>query len=154
MLAGELHEGLGFIELQGGAGVELAEVDGLAGVGFGFVPVLADFEDQPRVEFEFTFPQDLEEAVDQAGAVLRGRVLPEFECVESRVDGGLDVLFGRFLMEADEFGGAGGVERADLFAGAKAMASDDEIVFAAELGADFRDGRSLGAGVFFLAEAG
>jgi hypothetical protein len=73
--------------------------------------------------------------------------------VESRIHGGLDVLFGRFLMETYEFGGAGGVEGADFFAGAKAMTSDDEIVFLAELGADFRDRRSLGAGVFRLKEA-
>ena len=50
--SGELDGRGGCVQAQGLAGVELEEVDGLAYVGVGFGPVLADFEGQPGAELE------------------------------------------------------------------------------------------------------
>lgn len=51
MFAGHLDKGIGLGEPQHLAGVIIAEVDRFGGVGFGFKPVLAGFEDEPGVEF-------------------------------------------------------------------------------------------------------
>ena len=44
---------------EGFAGVELEEVDGLADVGVGLGPVLADLEDEPGAEIELALADEL-----------------------------------------------------------------------------------------------
>ena len=44
------------------------------------------------------------------------------------------------------------VQRLDLVGGLDALAADDEVVLAAQLAADFRDGGAHAARVFFVAE--
>lgn len=50
------------------------------------------------------------------------------------------------LMDADDLGGASGVEGGDFAFGADALASDDEGVLAAEAGVDGCEGLLHGAG--------
>ena len=90
------------VETQRLARVEFQEVDGFGGVGFGFGPVLADFEHQPGVEFELALAEDFGGAEQHAGALFDGGVLPCLEGGERRLHRGLDVLDAGLLMDADD----------------------------------------------------
>ena len=54
-----------------------------------------------------------------------------------RFDGVAGVLLGGFLVNADHFGGLGGIQRFQLEADWSAFTGDQQIVFLAELRADF-----------------
>jgi hypothetical protein len=64
------------------------------------------------------------------------------------------MLASGLLMDANDLGGLRGIQRLDLVGGLDALAADDQVVFAAQFGADFLDGRAHGASVLFLAEIG
>ena len=75
-LAGHLHRQFGPRQAQRFAGIVFAEVDGLGDIGVGLGPVLADFEDQPRAEFELALAQQIANAEEQAGALFDRRLAP------------------------------------------------------------------------------
>ncbi len=141
-----------FRKAQGFAGVELAEVDGLGNVGVGLGPVLADFENQPSHEFHFALAHEIADAEDQSGPFFDGGAAPGFEGFERGLHRRLDVVFAGFLVDADNLRGLRRVQRLDLVGGFDALAADDEVILAAELGADFGDGGTHLAGVLFVAE--
>ena len=145
--AGKLHGWFGFGQVQGQASVELQEVDRLAGVGFGFVPVLADLQDHPGIELRLALADDVGCAEQQSGAFLHRHVLPRFERRERSLHGRLHVLDTGFLMHADDFGWPRGVEGPDFLGCAAALAADHQIVLAAQLAADFLDRRAHGVRV-------
>ncbi len=132
-LAGQLHDRLGLGEAQRFAGVEFAKVDGLGDVAVGLGPVLADFKHQPRHEFELAFAQQVADAEQQAGALFERRLPPGFKRLQRRVHRGLDVLLAGFLMDADNFGRLGRIERLDLLCGLDVFAANDEVVLATQL---------------------
>ena len=78
-LAGILDGRGGVVEAQRFAGVELEEVDGLAYVGVGFGPVLADLVGEPRAELEFALANECCGAEEQRGALLRRGSAPGLE---------------------------------------------------------------------------
>ncbi len=138
-LTGKLNHRLRLGEVQCRAGVKLAEVDRFAGIGFGFVPIFPGFERQPGIELEFPFSQDLRDAEDQAGALLRRNIFPGFESRKSGLHRGLDLFMAGFLVDSDDFGGTRRIDRADLLCGALAFTADYKIVFTAELAANLGD---------------
>ncbi len=67
-LPGSCDNGLSLLEMERCARVEVAEVEGLAGVGLGFIPVLAVTSNtRLRVEFELTFAQQVRNAERKIG---------------------------------------------------------------------------------------
>ena len=62
------------------------------------------------------------------------------------------MVFAGFLVQADNLRRLGGINGLDLVRGLDALAADDEVILASELGAHFLNGGAHLAGVFFLAE--
>ncbi len=62
------------------------------------------------------------------------------------------MLFARLLMDADNLRRLRRIQGFDLVGGLDALASDDEVVLAAELATDSLDGGAHLAGVVFMAE--
>ena len=55
-------------------------------------------------------------------------------------------------MDADNLGRLRRIQRLDLVGGLDALAADDEVIFAAQLAANFGDGGAHAARVLFVAE--
>ena len=66
--------------------------------------------------------------------------------------GGFDLIFARFLVNANYFRRLGGIDGTNLVRGLDALAADDQVVFAAELSAHFFDGGAHFAHVLFFGE--
>ena len=81
-------------------------------------------------------------------------VLPRGEGGERGLHRGLDVLDAGLLMNADDLGRIRRIDRDDLVRGADVLAADDQVVFAAQLGADFCDCFAHAANVLRLAIIG
>src|SRR5215469_3022712 len=152
VLAGKLKRAFGFRQAQRFPGIELAEVEGLGNVGVGLGPVLRHFEDQPGHEFHFALTEEIGRTKQQARAFLGGSVAPRFKGLESGVHRRLNVLPSGLLMDTDDFGGLGRVQRGDLVGGLDALAANDEVILAAKLAANFGDRGAHATGVFFIAE--
>ena len=134
--------------------VVLTEVDGFGDIGVGLRPVLADFEDHPRAEFEFALAQQVGDVEQQAGAFLDRGALPVLKGTQSGLHGRFHVFFACFLVNADNFRRLRRIQRFDLVLRLNALAADDEIILAAQLAANLVDGSTHFAGIFFLAEIG
>ena len=135
-LAGELDGGGGRVEAEGFAGVELEEVDGLAHVGVGLGPVLADLIGEPRAQLELAQAHEAGGAEEQGSAFGRGLARPGCEGGLRGGHRGFHMLLVGALVDADDFGGARRVDGDDLGAGADALATDDEVIIVAEPGLD------------------
>jgi hypothetical protein len=88
----------------------------------------------------------------QAGTLFKGRILPRFERLQSRVHRGLDVLLAGFLVGADNLRRLGGIDGLDLLGGLDVFAADDQIELATQLAAHFFDSRTHLARIVFAAE--
>ncbi len=141
-------------EAQGFAGVELKEVDGLAYVGVGFGPVLADFVGEPCAEVEMIFADDVGGVEEERSTLFRRDEAPGSEGFEGGLDGGSGMLGSGLLMGADNLCGARWVGRHDFAGGAQAFAADDEGVLVAELFADAGEGLAHGVAVLVAREVG
>ena len=64
----------------------------------------------------------------------------------------LYVLFAGLLVDAHDLRRLRRVQGLDLVGGLDALAADDQVILAAELAADFRDGGAHAAGILFVAE--
>ena len=126
---------LGLRQTQRFAGIELAEVDGFGDVAVGFGPVLADFKNQPRHEFELAFAQQVGHAEQQAGALFKRSLAPGFEGLQRRLHRGLDVFLAGLLMKAHHLRRLRRIDGLDLVRGLDALAADDQVVLAAQLAA-------------------
>jgi hypothetical protein len=62
------------------------------------------------------------------------------------------VLFARFLMNANHLGWLRGIQRLDLVGSPDSLATDDEVIFAAELRVNLGDRGSHAARIFFVAK--
>ncbi len=120
-------------EAQGFASVELKEIDGLGDIRIGFGPVFADFVGEPGGELELAVADDGGRVEKQRNPCIDRGPAPGLESLKSGGHGLLSVLGSRFLVHADDLGGAGGVQRVDLVGGFEAVAADDQFIFTAKL---------------------
>ena len=142
------------MQAEGLAGVELEEVDALADVGVGFSEVLTDFEDEPGAEFELALTNEVCGVEEEGSASGGGDAAPGGEGGGGCSDGGGDVGFVCTLVDADNLRGARGVDGGDLAGGAEAVATDDDVLLAAEFRADGVDRFPHEAGVGGVREVG
>ncbi len=96
--------------------------------------------------------QQVAHAKQQAGALFAGSPAPALKRVKGGLHGRFDMVFAGFLVQADNLRRLGGIDGLDLVRGLDALAADDEVILASELGAHFFDGGAHLAGIFFLAE--
>ena len=89
--------------------VELEEVDGLADVGVGFGPVLADFVGEPGAELEFALADDVGGVEQQGDARSTEVAAPGLEARKRGLHRLLSVLRAGLLVNADDLRGAAGL---------------------------------------------
>src|ERR1017187_3068329 len=148
-------EAIDFLELYARqALVEFQEIDGFGRVGFGFVVVLADFQHQPRVEFELAPAQRLRRAEQYPGALFHRSVPPFLKSRQRRLHGWFHVFQASLLVDADHFRRIRRVDGNNLVGGADRFAANHQIVLAAQLRADLFNGLAHAADVLRLAIIG
>ena len=140
--AGRLHHRLGLGQDQSLAGVKFQEVDGLAGIGLGFIVILAHFQNQPGIELQLAPAQNVRGPEQQAGAFFPARVLPRLERRERSLHRRLDVFLACLLVHADHLGGIRRIHRANLLRRAAAFPADHQVILAAKFEADFINRRA------------
>src|SRR5207302_4406030 len=147
-LAGELDGRGGVVEPKGFASVKLEEVDSLADIGVCFGPVFTDFEGEPGAELEAAFANERGGGEQQGCTVLDGNSAPADKCGLRGLHRLLDVLLSCSLMDADHLSRMRGVHGEDFARGLQPAATDDDVVLAAEFGANIGE-RSLHAALVF-----
>ena len=151
-LPGRLHWQFRFREAQRLAAVVLAEIDGFGDVAISFRPVLADFENHPRGKLKLALAQQVADAEQQASALLDRSAAPSLKCPERGVHRGLNVFLPCFLVESDNLRGFRRIQRPDLIRGLDALSTNDQVIFAPQLGAHFLNRSAHLAGIFWVAE--
>jgi hypothetical protein len=139
MFAGHLHGRLRVGEAQRLAGVEVGKVDGLGRIRVGLGPVLAHFENQPRIPLETILLDRASHTQQQLCALFHGSAAPALVGLQrgSHRQGN---FFGARLLEcANHFRRRAGVDRDDLLLGLATLPANDQVILAAQLRPHFVD---------------
>src|SRR4029077_3588125 len=90
----------------------------------------------------------------QAGAFLDRGELPVLKRAQRSLHGRFHVLFSGFLMHANNLRRLSGIQRLDFVRRLNVLAADDEIVFTAQLAAEFVNRSEPFWRILFFAEIG
>ena len=126
----QLHRGLCLAKPLRFARIEFAEVNGFGDVRVGLAPIFADFIDQPRHELELALPQNVSGAEQQGHALFQRSSAPVLIGLQRGLHGGLNVFFAGFLVNANNFRRASGIERSDLLRRLHPVTANDQVVLA------------------------
>ncbi len=140
------HDRQGAGQLQGLAGVILAEVDGLADVGFGLQPVLGGLQGFPGGEFVFVAAQLGGELQDGGHPRLGAELRPGRKGPPGGVQGLVRLRRSGRGHRAHHFGGPGRVEADDFLFRINRPAADAQRPMAAQTPAHLGQGLPVGRG--------
>ena len=149
-----MHDGIGRGVAQHLARVVFAEVDGLGGVGLRFGERFAGFQNQPRVEFRFSRPQNCGCFDENFDAPLDRREGPFAEIGVGVFDGEAGLIGVGLGVPADNFGRLRRVDGDEPLPGPNGPPRNPVIVIATGFAADGGDGFLLTPPVRGLGEIG